>query len=165
MKSGRLKAAWLALLISESAWIASGQSPDLEQPVPIASLKADSSPVGHALREIDDRHTGIRWLLTQDPGHPAGPGRLVPGQASSFAGSQLTSAPSARLLPAILTGDRLIVEESTARVDARLEAVALGSAQVGSHFNVRLLIGGKVVRVVALGPGRAALVPQTRPRP
>jgi flagella basal body P-ring formation protein FlgA len=49
------------------------------------------------------------------------------------------------------------VEESSPVVEARLEAVALGPAVVGSAFNVRLKIGGKIVRALALAPGRAAL--------
>ena len=36
-------------------------------------------------------------------------------------------------------------------VEARLEAMALGSAAAGAEFKVRLKIGGKVVRAVALG--------------
>ena len=58
----------------------------------------------------------------------------------------------------------MVVEEHTAVVDARLEAVALGPAAIGSPFEVRLKIGGKVVRVVALAPGRAALAPQAEAR-
>ena len=69
------------------------------------------------------------------------------------------------LLPVIRAGDRLIVEEHTAVVEARLEAVALGPAASGSPFQVRLTIGGKVVRAVALGPGRAAFAAETEARP
>lgn len=71
----------------------------------------------------------------------------------------------AQPLPVIRTGDRLIVEENTALVEARLEAVALGPAQPGSSFNVRLVAGGKIVRAVALGPGRAAFAPVKRVQP
>jgi hypothetical protein len=65
----------------------------------------------------------------------------------------------------IHAGDRLIVEENTALVEARLEAVALGPAQLGSPLNVRLTIGGHVVRVVALGPGHASFAPVGGARP
>jgi flagella basal body P-ring formation protein FlgA len=58
--------------------------------------------------------------------------------------------------PVIRSGDRLVVEESSAVVEARLEAVALGPAAEGAEFRVRLAIGGKVVLAVALGPGHAA---------
>jgi flagella basal body P-ring formation protein FlgA len=36
-----------------------------------------------------------------------------------------------------------------------LEAVAMSPAMAGSSLNVRLSIGGKVIRAVASGPGRA----------
>jgi hypothetical protein len=65
----------------------------------------------------------------------------------------------------IHTADRLIVQEDTALVVARLEAVALGPALSGSSLKVRLLIGGSVVRAVALGPGRAVFAPETEARP
>jgi predicted secreted protein len=65
----------------------------------------------------------------------------------------------------IHTGDALILEENTALVEARLEAVALGPAVSGLAFNVRLKIGGNVVRAVALGPGRAAFAPESEARP
>jgi flagella basal body P-ring formation protein FlgA len=71
----------------------------------------------------------------------------------------VSSRNGAALVAVIRAGDRLIVEENTAVVEARLEAVALGAAAPGSTFNVRLRIGGRVLRAVALGPGRAALAP------
>jgi predicted secreted protein len=61
----------------------------------------------------------------------------------------------------IHTGDLLVVEENTAVVEARLEAVALGPAWAGSSFDVRLKIGGKVVRAIALASGRAVFSPET----
>jgi hypothetical protein len=67
--------------------------------------------------------------------------------------------------PVIRAGDRLIVEEHTALVDAVLEARALTPAAPGSAFDARLTVGGRVVRAVALGPGRAALQLETGARP
>jgi hypothetical protein len=55
-------------------------------------------------------------------------------------------------------GDTVIVEEHTAVVDSRLEAVALGSAARGGEFQARLKIGGAVIRAIALDAGRASLV-------
>jgi len=55
----------------------------------------------------------------------------------------------------IHTGDEVTVEEHSAVIDARLQAVALGSAAAGSELRVRLRIGGKVVDALALKPGRA----------
>jgi flagella basal body P-ring formation protein FlgA len=65
----------------------------------------------------------------------------------------------------IRAGDELVVEENTVVVEARLEARALGSASLGNTLHARLKMGGKVVPVVALGPGRAALEPEMGGRP
>jgi hypothetical protein len=119
-------------------------------------------------REIDDPHSGARWLLMRNQEHPAGPGRLVQvGESGSPAGKPLVSggvvAP-APALPVVRAGDTVIVEEKTAVVDAHLEAVALGPAAIGSLLEVRLKIGGKVVRVMLLAPGRAAFQGETEAR-
>jgi flagella basal body P-ring formation protein FlgA len=67
--------------------------------------------------------------------------------------------------PVIRAGERLVVEENSKFIEARLQGVALNPAPIGSVFDVRLSIGGKVVRVVALGPGRAVLQPESAVRP
>jgi flagella basal body P-ring formation protein FlgA len=59
--------------------------------------------------------------------------------------------------PIIHAGDRLLVEERTATVEAHLEAVALGPASEGEPLRVRLLLGGKTMEARALGPGRAVI--------
>jgi len=135
---------------------------------------------GEVVREIDDPHTGARWLLMRDSSHPGGPGRMVLAFAprdqalSKFDGEmrigvkndlQPLLAGSAPAQPVIRAGDRLTVEENTAVVEARLEAVALNPAAIGSPLNVRLAIGGRVVRVVAVAAGRAALLAETEARP
>jgi hypothetical protein len=127
-----------------------------------------------AVREIDDPHSGFRWLLLRDSIRPGGPGCLVPvadpeGDVPVPIESQSRTS-SARIVhppapPVIRGGDRLIVEENTGVVEARLEAVALSPAAVGFSLQARLKIGGKLVRVVALAPGRAALAPQIEVRP
>jgi hypothetical protein len=129
-------------------------------------------PGGELVREIDDPHTGDRWLLFRDNENPGGPGRLVRVEAG-YAGRYLVSSallpvnqpvalnpaePPA--LPVIRTGDALTVEENTPVVEAHLEAVAMGPAAVGARLQVRLKIGGKVLRAVALAQGRAALLPE-----
>jgi hypothetical protein len=121
---------------------------------------------GGIVREIDDPQTGARWLLVRNEGHPGGPGRLVlmgvdHDQKKTDNTSGHGAEEEARLGPVIRPGDRLIVEEHTARVDAVLEARALSSAAPGAAFKARLTMGGKVVRAVALGPGHAALQPET----
>jgi hypothetical protein len=121
---------------------------------------------GETVREIDDPHTGARWLLVRDEWHPGGPGRLVlmglsQEQKKTGTRSRQGTEEEARLGPVIFAGDRLIVEEHTARLDATLEARALSPAAPGAEFDARLTMGGKVVRAVALGPGHAALRPET----
>ncbi len=126
---------------------------------------------GGVFKEIDDSCTGDRWLLMRDANHPAGPGRLVritrtgrmilPGEMEETASN--VGERAAALV--IHSGDALVLEESTPLVEARLEARALGPAICGGEFSARLAVGGKVVRAVALGKGRAAFVSQTEMRP
>jgi len=138
-------------------WIASAQRSPVLAPAP-----------GEIVRTIDDPHTGARWLLMRDLSHPGGPGRLllVEGAGDRAAQNQPEMEPfRAELRPVLRAGDRLIVEENTPRVEARFEAVALGPAELGSVLAVRLTLGGKVVRAVALGPGRAMLETGIEARP
>jgi len=120
------------------------------------------------VREIDDPRNGDRWLLMRDESHPAGPGllKLVSavggGRMDPSRGRQTTPAADTPP-PVIRAGDRVAVEENTAVVEAHLEAVAMSPAWAGSAFNVRLSIGGRVVRAVAQGPGRAVFQEETRP--
>jgi hypothetical protein len=65
----------------------------------------------------------------------------------------------------IRPGDKLVVEEHSAITDAYLEGVALGPAGPGSALNVRLSIGGRVVRATAVAPGRAAVQAAREVRP
>jgi hypothetical protein len=130
---------------------------------------------GYVVREIDDSATGDRWLLVRDAINPAGPGRMVrieTGVADSAGGVEgeparkdTQSPAAAPVRPVIHAGDAVIVEEHTSVVDARLEAVALGSAAVGAPFRARLKIGGKVVRAVALDAGRAEMTPEREAQP
>jgi hypothetical protein len=116
-------------------------------------------------------------LLVRDEAHPGGPGRLVlaekppivePGNrdAENRPGSrQVAELTYVSPVPVIHAGDRLIVEEHTPIVEGHLEAVALGPAAAGGAFDVRLRMGGKVLRAVALGPGRAELQAEREARP
>jgi hypothetical protein len=138
-------------------------------------LPAYAGPTQEIIREIDDPSSGQRWLLVRDDAHAGGPGLLllagggrdlnragpvaggaqvpvqIPGQIPVQIPVQGAADP-----PVIRSGDRVQVEEHSATVDARLEAVALTPAWPGTAFHARLAIGGKVVRAVAVGPGRAA---------
>jgi hypothetical protein len=127
---------------------------------------ADSRP-GEILREIDDPHNGDRWLLMRNRQAPGGPGRLVRvavGRKTAD-GVRAQGAGAPLFAPVIRSGDRLIIEEHTALVDAVLEARALSPAMAGAAFDARLTMGGGVVRVVATGPGRASLAAAQGVRP
>ena len=161
-----------ALLVMAAASGAYGQTAATTGP----GMRILISPPGFAqaqagdeiVREIDDPHSGARWLLMRNSDHPGGPGLLVLAEGGRNTGRQ----DKARFEPSgvdprtvIRAGERLVVEENTPVVEARLEAVALGPAVLGSVLEARLKIGGRVVRAVALGPGRAELQPQTEARP
>ena len=160
MKIRILKTGLLILLIVSYADLAKAQGVDVSEP-----LKTLNS---NAIRVIRDPHTASRWLLERDPARPGGPGRMV--LLSLEDGRQFESAKvvggisngtvrANRILPGpvIRSGDRLVVEENSALVEARLEAVALGQAVEGAEFRVRLAIGGRIVKAVAIGRGRASL--------
>ncbi len=102
------------------------------------------------VREIDDPSSGDCWLLERDPSHPGGPGRLVLARRES-------SLPESGEKPVIRAGERVIVEENSPVAVARLEAVALSNGWRGSALKVRIEIGGRIARAIAIAPGRAAL--------
>lgn len=139
------------------------------------SRAADAHAMRRALREIDDPKTETRWLLVRDERRPAGPGRLIQiptrkglsgGQPGGLAADTVSSAKILAPLPVVIrSGDRLVVEEHSRVVEMRLEAVALGPATAGKTLDARLKVGGKVVRVVALGAGRARLAAYREDRP
>jgi hypothetical protein len=179
-KMGRVAGLlYVAALLAACGPEATAQAAGAADPGPLAShftvagASARRQFAELVVCEIDDPHSGARWLLLRDRNHPAGPGRLVliatanrqagqgePGGTISPMATELIP-----LRPVIRAGDRLVVEENTAVVEARLEAVALGPATLGSTFDVRLKMGGKVARVVALAPGRAAFQARTEARP
>jgi hypothetical protein len=128
-------------------------------------IQATAEVREETVREIDDPNTGFRWLLLRDSTKPAGPGRLVPVAGPTRSGSGSVGGaehPAATDCPIIHAGDALIVEEHSLVVDARFEAVSLACAVAGAEFKARLQIGGKVVRVVAIAAGRAALAAESK---
>lgn len=135
----------------EARPVASGSRSQISAQVMVQSSRVSPADI---VREIDDPHTGDRWLLMRDASHPGGPGRLLLVSAARIELRQ-TGLEAETVPPVIRTGDRVIVEENTAVLESRLEAIALSPAIAGSALNVRLILGGKVVRVVAAGPGRA----------
>jgi hypothetical protein len=126
-----------------------------------APVSASTVAGDEILREIDDPRNGDRWLLVRDDSHPGGPGLLM--LVSGVRPQTRQSGPEPIPQPPIIrTGDHVIVEENTAVAEARLEAVAMGPAATGSPLNLRLVIGGSVVRAIAVGPGRATLEQEAR---
>lgn len=170
---------WAACNPRAMAFTAPGDAPSERQTRVVSprSVAGGSGLEARILREINDPCTGRHWLLMRDRLRPGGPGRLVPlselqGQESLHNGRRVLrdashpegSGPDS-YLPAIRAGDLLVVEEHTPVMDAYLEAVAFGSATVGSEFDARLKIGGRMVRAVAIARGRAMLRPRAGERP
>jgi hypothetical protein len=122
-------------------------------------------PANPAIREIDDPHSGMRWVLVKDSEHPGGPGRLVQVNAEGPAGFALNVPGPKVAAPVIRAGDRIVVEEHTDVADAVLEAVALAPAVELGQLRARLTIGCRVVRVIAIAPGRARLSAAGEERP
>jgi hypothetical protein len=130
----------------------------------VASRIQNARENKNIFREIVDPHNGARWVLLRDVAHPTGPGRLVQATPDSEPGAQEKPGEARELMfevgtPCIHAGEKVVVEEHTATVDVSLQAVAMEPARMGSSLRVRLNIGGKVVRTVALAPGKAALAP------
>ncbi len=123
-------------------------------------LTTEPTPEARVFRRLDDVGTGSRWLLIYDAQHPGGPGQWVAANdRKPYQARHISDG------PVIRPGDKLIVEEHSRTAEAYLEAVAQSPAAVGQGLDVRLKIGGKVVRAVALAPGKAALAPQAGVRP
>ncbi|MGD0911439.1 MAG: hypothetical protein ABR928_06055 [Terracidiphilus sp.] len=165
----------MMVLLSYAARPAAGQTNYRSGPATLVIVSSPGSPrsTEEIVREINDPATGDRWLLKRDAEHPAGPGRMVlvarknavPKQANSSvenAGVGFETGAPATLIHA---GDRLVVEEHTRLIDAVLEAVALAPAAQGGALRVRLSIGGRVVKAVAIAPGRALLSPELGEQP
>ncbi len=163
MGRGKSKMAWL-VLIAAGAVAASGQSSRglPTPPLPaVISVQAGKPPLPiEVIREIDDPHNGNRWLLERDSSRPGAPGRLVLVGVAEYGASEAGTTGKVSALPVIRAGDHIIVEENTSLVEARLEAVALNPALSGAPLKVRLVIGGRVLRALAVAPGRAELTPK-----
>lgn len=139
------------LLLVLGAVLAGAQT-QKSAPAPAATAPVSTAP----FREIRDPQTGQRWVLVRDAEHPRWPARLRLADGPGVAGGD--GIPAASPQPVIRGGDAIVVVESTPVLEARYDAIALGSAEKGKAMNVRLKVNGKVVHAVALGPGRAALV-------
>ena len=120
------------------------------------------------VREINDPHSGVRWLLLVNMLHPGEPGRMVRADTAS---GELPFTPTVGrkdlALPQVVihAGEKVILEEHTHVVDARLDAIALNPAAVGGTVRVRLAVGGRVVRSLAVEAGRVVLDQEKEGRP
>ena len=142
-----------------------GQTP----PIAVAGIPAEprhaNAMPGPMAREIRDPLNGYRWVLVPNSRVPSGPGRLLLAGGTESSNGQIdASSQGVKLIvsharPAFVihAGDGVIVEEHTAIIDSRLEAVALSPAARGAEFQVRLKMGGAMVRAVAAGAGHATL--------
>jgi len=128
------------------------------------AVAGDDAPISpqSVVRTIDDPSSGARWLLVCDIEHRGGPGRLILAPIPHSDGKAASTNPIPSPFAAVIrAGDRLLIETHTVTADARFEAVALGPARLGAPLDVRLNIGGRRVRALAAGPGRAILAPET----
>jgi len=183
-----LLAGAISLLQAQSGGLTAGVGPGSTAPAPHFSVSSQGAIVpvsGQILRIIDDPGTGHRWLLLSDESHPGGPGKLVLSSDEGLqtvrtheggvsphtdATSPMSPAISSQLAsslagPVIHAGDHLSVEQHTAVSDVQLAATALGPAAKGSTFNIRLEIGGRVMRAIAEGPGHASFAPRIEGQP
>jgi hypothetical protein len=158
------------VLLSAGVSAVLAQGPD--GPNAAASASAQSSDTSFpipAVREIDDPHSGSRWLLVKNADHPGGPGRLLQIQRQVQPGpdgAESDASQTERLIasPVIHTGDAVRVEEHTTRVDAVLEAIALGPAVAGQPLRVRLKLRGRIVNVIARSAGRVSFADEPEAR-
>jgi hypothetical protein len=96
-------------------------------------------------------------MVVSDPNRPGGPGRMILAEDAGATPTDLGTRKSPPL-PVIHAGEGVVVEEHTTTAEAYLEATALDSGAIGARISVRLKIGRKVLRAVAIAPGRALLV-------
>jgi hypothetical protein len=110
------------------------------------------------------------WLLERDPTHPEGPPRWrqvpsrEPGDSIPL-NRPVTGIVTDRAPAVIRSGDQLTIEEDSKLVEARLQAVALESAGPGEILAVRLRSTGKIIRAVAVAPGRGVFAQESEERP
>jgi hypothetical protein len=112
-----------------------------------------------AVRIIDDQGTGRHWLMVRRLDRPETPASLLPLNEECFEllvsdlKKKLPIAAHQKGAPVIRAGDRVLLLDSSAIADVRLEAVALGPATTGQELTVRLKLGGHLLRAVATAQG------------
>ena len=173
-RAGLAPVAVLCLILSGGGLELRGQDPAAQGAIPspsdplLITSHADPATLGDLYAEIDDPANGDRWLLVRNKENPAGPGRLlrIPkgeqlAELPSLGYVRAFARPAAQLVklppPVIRNGERITVEEHTAVADLQMEALAMGPAQLGARFYARLSVGGSILQVEAIAPGRARL--------
>jgi hypothetical protein len=126
---------------------------------------------GQVHRELIDPCLGLHWQRVINPVHPEWPERLIPMgevlvdpiRSQRVAATGDARVPDARPAFVIHVGEHIAVEQQTAVMYAKLQAVALESGTVGQRLRVRLNVGkdgsmsmnGPVIVVVAAAKGLA----------
>lgn len=149
-----------------------------QPPVRAEALTRDGATHGVFL---DDPCLGMHWRLIIDPLHPEQPGRwqLVrpsskevirqasqPARNKVLSPERMSGRDDESIRPGIVirAGDKVMVTQGTAEINARLLAVALEPARAGERFDARLLavrnqVSSSAVLVVqASGPGEAVWI-------
>lgn len=119
---------------------------------------AANAPGGAAAVEaLRDPATGYGWKLV--PGPAGAPGLWIRSSAAASFHRWMANTRQRADAPLVVrAGDRLIVSEETPAAAIRIAVVALEPARLGATLRVRPAIGNRVLRAVALGDGRAALL-------
>ncbi len=156
-----------------------------------AARAADTEPVAaqqksasECVRVVEDRATGLRWRVERQGGGKPNRMVLIEGSskqecasssagrgteeqgakaAQSAAGNSARSSAATEAAPVIQVGERIVVVQKGAALEARFPAVALAAAVPGGPVLARLEIGngdfgkraGRVVRATAVARGLA----------
>jgi hypothetical protein len=129
---------------------------------PVREMTAQSAAGGRIVEERTDPATGARWMLMRDAEHSAELAHWVladAGRERPAAAGATTTEPKL----VIHAGDKIVVQEETAVVNAWLEATALTGAKDGGELRVKLKIGGRILAVRAISPGTAEMKEETWP--
>jgi hypothetical protein len=170
-RSKAVEVAAMALLIL-AALTVGGERNEVEHPRHRSACLNDLGPMFtsgvpyRAMRFIDDPGAGRHWVMLQQLDRPEIPPLVVliprdhPCVSPDFEVFVQGSSPvfQNRSTKVIHLGDHILLSQSTAKLNAQLDAVALHSAAVGEAFSVRLQVGGHLVQAVATSPGRATLL-------
>jgi hypothetical protein len=166
-----IKVLLVALLLSLT-FRSEGQSKSSSAPGSAPSSMGDINPRSVApsrsagCHVIEDHSNHQLWLLTRNPDRPEAPATLIPilpglsdSSPSEQGGKPRTAiSPVKRGVTIIRSGEAVALYEDSSFMRLRLGGIALSTAAVGENITVRLTIGGRPLRAIAIGPGRAQLL-------